>query len=133
MERKEYILSKKFYLKGLVQQIRSLKSEIKHFWDDKKYSESESFKKRSLECELANLKYQIRHEYIAYGLARKVKEKCFDSRGYLTPTALKIYHTIETKVRDDNKADFGYVKQIFKSYPAIQEIHDETAVCADAE
>jgi len=104
MERKEYIKSKKYYLKGLAQQIRLLKSEFKEIERSRKDSNT---KRR----EVQKAKYEFRHEHIAYCI----------SRG-------KTYEQVERKVRENNEPNQEYVGKLLKIYPSVPQVDNEAIV-----
>lgn len=122
MKRKEYIKSKKYYLKGLAQQIRSLKDELKQFYKDKKELGFEEFRKKhegrwnyDIERDIRKAKYEFRHQHIAYCLIRG-----------------RSYEQVESKVRENNEPNQDYIKQLLEEYPSIPEMEDEAAICPNS-
>lgn len=125
MNYKEYLLSKKYYLKGLSSAIRTSKLEFRRLAKDKK----DTYSKWK---EIQKSKYEIRHEHIAYCLIKKTKGNVFNN-DKLTNEANKQYVKIESKVNENNEPNFDYIRQLSKEYPVIQEIHNEKIVCPDEE
>ena len=138
MEYKEYILSKKYYLKGLSKQIREYKNELRQYYDDrnnmlwsdveKKYKGRYSYQ---IESDIKRAKYEFRHEHIAYCLAKKTRNNVFDDSGNLTKNALEHYNKIERVVNENNEPNWDNIRGILKTYPGVSEVHDEEIVCAD--
>lgn len=126
MKRKEYLQSKKFYLKGLASQITSLKADLKQAAREQRFNDE-----YKLIFQVKKAKYEFRHEHIAYCLVRKVKGDIYD--GNMTDEAIERYYQIENKVKDGNEANFDYIRQLVEEYPVVQEVHDETLVHLDAE
>ena len=118
MERKEYIKSRKYFLKGLAQQLRELKRELRQYYDDrntmkwsdveKKYKGRYSYK---IESDIKKAKYEFRHQHIAYCLARG-----------------RSYEQIESKVRENNEPNQEYIRELLESYPALQAVDNEAVV-----
>ena len=127
MERREKILSTKFYLKGLSNLIRELKKLYKQNQREGKITDNWKVFR-----ELEKSKYEFRHQHITYCLAKKVNIT-HDENGYLTDEAIERYNKIESKVKDGNEPDWDYVKELSKAYPVIQEVRDEATVCDNAE
>jgi len=124
MERKEYIQSKKYYLKGLAIQLREIKKELRQYYTDfrelnykkarEKYEKSGRWS-YIIEHDIKKAKYEFRHQHIAYCLARG-----------------KTYEQIEQKVREGNEPNQDYIEQLLSEYPTIQEVGDEAAVCINS-
>jgi len=118
MERKEYIKSRKYFLKGLSQQIRELKRELKQYYTDvrnmkwsdveKKYKGRYSY---TIERDIKKAKYEFRHQHIAYCLARG-----------------KTYEQVEQKVRENNEPNQEYVGKLLEIYPPIPQVDNEAIV-----
>ena len=123
MERKTYIKSKKFYLKGLANQLREFKSEKRQYHKDFRELPYEEARKKyenrgyyEIERDIKKAKYEFRHEHIAYCLARGRK-----------------YEQIESKVRENNEPNQDYIEQLLDEYPVVQKVDDEKALCANEE
>ena len=124
MERKEYIQSKKYYLKGLAIQLREIKKELRQYYMDfrelnykkamEKYEKSGRWS-YVIECDIKKAKYEYRHQHIVYCLARG-----------------RTYEQIESKVREGNEPNQDYIKQLLSEYPTIQEVGNETALCVNS-
>lgn len=124
MEYKEYIKSKKFYLKGLAQQIRQLKAEFKELEKSKK----DSYSKRH---EVDRARYEFRHEHITYFFARKVPNAF--ANGLISEEADKRYFEVERTVHEGNEPNWDYIREIYETYPVIPQVDHEASVCADSE
>ena len=121
MERKEYIKSRKYYLKGLSQQIRELKNELRQYYIDRNTMKYGDFIKKVngrwsyvIERDIRKAKYEFRHQHIAYCLARG-----------------RQYEQIERKVREHNEPNQEYVGKLLETYPALQAMDNEKIVCVD--
>lgn len=124
MKRKEYIKSRKYYLKGLAKQIRELKNELRQYYKDcrelphkkvmKKYEKSGRWS-YVIERDIKKIKYEFRHQHIAYCLFRG-----------------RQYKQIEPKVREHNEPNQDYIEQLLKEYPLVSEMDNETALCSNS-
>ena len=122
MERKEYIQSRKYFIKGLAQQIRELKRELKQYyidintmkWPDveKKYKDRYSY---TIQRDIKKAKNEFRHQHIAYCLARG-----------------RSYEQVEQKVRENNEPNQDYIRELLEAYPTIQAVDDEKIVCSNS-
>jgi len=128
MNYKEFYQSKKYYLKGLAKQIHELKLEFK---ETQRQNRGEGSWK--LWSDIQKIKYEYRHQHIAKCLNGKLKGELYADDGCLNDAAIELYNKIESTVRENNEPNFDYIKRISKEYSAIQEVHDETLVCVDAE
>ena len=118
MEYKEYIKSRKYFLKGLAQQLRELKRELRQYYDDRntmKWNDVEKkYKGRYgyvIERDIKKAKYEFRHQHIAYCLARG-----------------RSYEQIESKVRENNEPNQDYIRELLEKYPALQAVDNEAVV-----
>lgn len=128
MEIKEYIKSKKYYLKGLASQIRVQKQLLKESQRSRDWH-----KTCCLESEIQQLKYEFRHQHIVYCLVRKCRENVLTKNGKIfSDEANAFYYKIERTVKDDNHADWFYLRKIYDEYPTVQEVGHESALCVDA-
>lgn len=122
MKRKDYIQSRKYFIKGLAQQLRELKRELRQYYDDinsmkwpdveKKYKGRYSY---DIERDIKKAKYEFRHQHIAYCLARG-----------------RSYEQVEQKVRENNEPNQDYIGKLLETYPAIQAVDDEKIVCSNS-
>ena len=138
MERKEFIQSKKYYLKGLAQHIRELKNELRQYYKDRNTLSYEDHKKKIngrwdyvIKNDIEKAKYEFRHEHIVYCLARKVK-KVFNGT-LTTEEANERYYAIERTCHDGNYPDWSYIREIYDTYPVIPQVDNEAVVCSDTE
>lgn len=92
MERYEYMLNKKQYLKKLAKEIRELKPRRKQ---DKRGDTS----LYQIVGEIGKRQYEFRHQHIAYCLLRG-----------------REMHEIENKTRDDNKPNERYIDALLAEY-----------------
>ena len=123
MKRKDYIQSRKYFIKGLAQQLRELKRELRQYYDDinsmkwpdveKKYKGRYSY---DIERDIKKAKYEFRHQHIAYCLARG-----------------RSYEQVEQKVRENNEPNQEYIEKLLETYPALQAMDNEKIVCIDEE
>jgi len=124
MERKDFLKSKKYYLKGLSKTITALKAEFKEL-------ERQNGERGAMRREVRKAKYEFRHQHIAYCLVRKVKGDIYCGKT-LTDEAIERYYQIENKVKDGNEATFDYIRHLVDEYPVVQEVHDEPIVRLDS-
>lgn len=119
MERKEYIKSRKYFIKGLASQLRELKNELRQFYIDRRTMKwpdvEKKYKGRHIKTDIQKAKYEFRHQHIAYCLARG-----------------RSYEQIESKVRENNEPNQKYIEQLLNEYPAIQAVDDEKIVCSNS-
>ena len=125
MEYKDYIKSKKFYLKGLAQQIRQLKAEFKEL---EKSGEPSYHKRR----EIQKAKYEFRHEHIAYFFARKVPD-AFGGGKNRSKEAAERYLEVERTVHEGNEPNWDYIRELYETYPVIPQVDHEASICVDSE
>ena len=122
MERKEYIQSKKFYLKVLANQIRDFKNELRQYYKDRNALKFEKFKEKydgrecfSIEKDIRKAKYEFRHQHITYCLVRG-----------------RSYEQIEQKVRENNEPNEDYINELLETYPPVSQVDDEKIVCVNS-
>jgi len=127
MNHKEFYQSKKYYLKGLAQQLHDLRLEFK---ESQRNNRGEGDYR--LWMNIQKIRYEYRHQHIANTLARKLNANTHTENGVLTAEAIEWYNRIEAKVKDGNEANFDYIGRLSEEYPSLQEVYDETSVCVDA-
>ncbi len=126
MKRNQQLQSTKFYLKGLAKQIRELKETYKQQQRENNYKKIIFFLRQ-----LEKVKYEYRHQHIAYSIVKKVKV-IFTETKLLTDEADKRYQQIEKTVRENNEPNWNYIREISEKYSAVSEMDDEKALCVNS-